>query len=49
MHSANKIPGYTGYVPYRSEFFGNTVGVTNKQAQDVYRSPGNPEHSIYQL
>lgn len=56
MHSANKIPGYTGFVPYKSDFFGQTVGVLNSKAQQVYRAsfqsnsdPRKPAKTLVEL
>lgn len=37
MNSGKNIPGYTGFVPYKSEFFGNTTCHSNRQAEQTYR------------
>ena len=37
MNSSKNIPGYTGYIPYKSEFFGNTTCFANRAAENVYR------------
>jgi len=37
MNSGNKIPGYTGYVPYRYENIGLTVGASNRVSEGIYR------------
>lgn len=37
MNSGSKIPGYTGFVPFKSEFFGTTSSQSNKQAEEVYK------------
>lgn len=37
MNSGRNIPGYTGFVPYKSEFFGNTTCHTNRAAEQIYR------------
>jgi hypothetical protein len=41
MNSGEKIPGYTGYVPYRYENIGMTVGTSNKVAEGIYRDSLN--------
>lgn len=38
MNSGYNIPGYTGFIPYKSEFFGDTTCHANKQAEYVYRN-----------
>lgn len=38
MNSGIHIPGYTGYVPFKSEFIGSTTGVSNRAAEQVYRA-----------
>jgi hypothetical protein len=38
MHSGEKIPGYTGFVPFRFENIGVTVGQANRVAEQAYRS-----------
>jgi hypothetical protein len=37
MNSGKNIPGYTGFVPYKSEFFGITTCHSNKAAETTYR------------
>jgi hypothetical protein len=38
MANASKnIPGYTGFVPFKSEFFGKTVCASNRNAEHIYR------------
>ena len=37
MNSGRNIPGYTGFVPYKAEFFGNTTCHSNRAAETVYR------------
>ena len=38
MNSGSNIPGYTGFIPYKQEFFGNTTCYANRAAETVYRS-----------
>lgn len=42
MNSGKNIPGYTGFIPYKSEFFGNTTCYANRAAETVYRSANQP-------
>jgi|LakMenE18May11ns_1017448.scaffolds.fasta_scaffold5986012_1 hypothetical protein len=37
MNSGKNIPGYTGFVPYKSEFFGTTTCSSNRAAEFTYR------------
>jgi hypothetical protein len=37
MNSSTIIPGYTGFVPFKSEFFGSTDGTSNKAAEKIYK------------
>ena len=38
MKSGEKIPGYTGFVPFRFENIGLTVGESNRVAENAYRT-----------
>jgi hypothetical protein len=38
MNSGRNIPGYTGFIPFKSEFFGYTAGAQNKCAEATYRT-----------
>lgn len=38
MRSGEKIPGYTGFVPYRFENIGLTIGESNRVAESNYRT-----------
>lgn len=38
MQSSRNIPGYTGFVPYKAEFFGATTCTENRAAETVYRA-----------
>lgn len=38
MNSSNNIPGYTGFIPYKREFFGSTTCQNNKSAEYTYRT-----------
>ncbi len=46
MNSSKNIPGYTGFIPYKSEFFGNTTGASNAQAEMTYRSSSNKFNDV---
>lgn len=37
MNSGKNIPGYSGFIPYKNDFFGNTTCSANRAAQEVYR------------
>ena len=37
MNSGKNIPGYTGFVPFKSEFFGQTTCQSNRAAESTYR------------
>jgi len=41
MNSGRNIPGYTGFIPFKSEFFGYTAGNQNKCAEMTYRTSVN--------
>lgn len=43
MNSGSNIPGYTGFIPYKSEFFGNTTCHANRSAENVYRSASHTD------
>jgi hypothetical protein len=38
MQSSRNIPGYTGFVPFKAEFFGATTCTENRAAETVYRA-----------
>lgn len=46
MNSSKNIPGYTGFIPYKSEYFGNTTGQSNIQAEQTYRSSANKFNDV---
>jgi len=37
MSYSQKIPGYTGFIPFKSDFFGQTTGMSNRNAEQTYR------------
>ena len=41
MQSAQKIPGYTGHIPFRIDIVGHTTGESNRQAGDNFRFAAN--------
>ena len=48
MNSGKNIPGYTGFVPFKSEFFGQTTCQSNRAAEQTYRvqASGNKFSSV---
>ena len=46
MNSSRNIPGYTGFIPYKSEYFGATTGMQNLQAEQTYRSSANKFNDV---
>jgi len=38
MNSGRNIPGYTGFVPFKSEFFGQTTCSSNRAAEQTYKT-----------
>lgn len=46
MNSSQKIPGYCGHVPHRSELIGLTTGQSNKVAEMAYREMKSPNKRL---
>lgn len=42
MHSALKIPGYSGHIPQKLDIIGHTTGESNKQAGQNFRYNRKP-------
>lgn len=42
MQSSKNIPGYSGHVPFKSEFVGLTTGASNHAAEMTYKSVKDP-------
>lgn len=42
MHSASKIPGYSGHIPLKLDIVGHTTGESNKRAGDNFRYTRKP-------
>jgi len=44
--SGNNIPGYTGFVPYKCEFFGKTTCDSNRGAEHAFRASGTGPQKV---
>ena len=44
MNSGKNIPGSSGFVPYKSEYFGNTTCSANRAAEIAYKNQVSFKH-----